>query len=78
MDAYARGGVTSPRHEQDDLTDAEAIACAATGTRRRAERGSARLLQRLQRYHPERTPQPKYSCLDDGWMDWPADDGAQP
>jgi hypothetical protein len=38
------GGVTMPRHEQDDLT--EAIPFAATvAARRRAERGSARLLE---------------------------------
>jgi hypothetical protein len=44
-----------PRQEQDDLTEAEAIPLAATGAaRRRAERGSARLLERLQRHHPER------------------------
>jgi hypothetical protein len=57
-----------PRHEQYDLPEAEPIACAAIGaTRRRAERGSARLLDRLQRHHPERAPRSRATAaVDDG------------
>jgi hypothetical protein len=68
--AYAWGRVTMQRYRRDDLTDAKAIAHAVTSAaKRRAERGSAQLVERLQRHHPERTPcnRPARAPLDAGW-----------
>jgi hypothetical protein len=72
--AYAWGRVTMPRCRPDALTDGKAIAHAVTSAaRRRAGRGSARLLERLQLHHPERTPcnRPARATVDAGWRDRP-------